>query len=162
LNAVDITYRHAVEPDDSDRIRDIVESSGFFNPEEIEVAVELVVERLTKGEKSGYHFIFAEMGGRTVGYACFGPIAGTQCSFDLYWIAVDNVSRGKGIGKGLLEKSEEAIRAMNGHRIYVETSSRNRYTPTRKFYVNNSYTLEASLNDFYAPGDSKNIYIKEI
>jgi GNAT superfamily N-acetyltransferase len=162
LNAVNITYRHAVEPDDSGRIRSIVESSGFFNPEEIEVAVELVVERLTKGEKSGYHFIFAEIDGRTVGYACFGPIAGTQCSFDLYWIAVDSVSRGKGIGKGLLRKSEEAIRAMNGRRIYVETSSRDRYIPTRTFYVDNSYILEASLKDFYAPGDSKNIYIKEI
>jgi GNAT superfamily N-acetyltransferase len=162
LNTVNITYRHAVEPDDSGRIRSIVESSGFFNPEEIEVAVELVVERLTKGEKSGYHFIFAEIDGRTVGYACFGPIAGTQCSFDLYWIAVDSVSRGKGIGKGLLRKSEEAIRAMNGRRIYVETSSRDRYIPTRTFYVDNSYILEASLKDFYAPGDSKNIYIKEI
>ena len=162
MNAVNITYRHAVEPDDSGRIRSIVESSGFFNPEEIEVAVELVVERLTKGEKSGYHFIFAEIDGRTVGYACFGPIAGTQCSFDLYWIAVDSVSRGKGIGKGLLRKSEEAIRAMNGRRIYVETSSRDRYIPTRTFYVDNSYILEASLKDFYAPGDSKNIYIKEI
>jgi GNAT superfamily N-acetyltransferase len=162
LNAVDITYRHAVKPDDSGRIRNIVESSGFFNPEEIEVAVELVVERLTKGEKSGYHFIFAEMDGQTVGYTCFGPIAGTQCSFDLYWIAVDNGSRGKGIGKELLKKSEEAIRAMNGRRIYVETSSRDRYAPTRTFYVNNSYILEASLKDFYAPGDSKNIYFKEI
>jgi len=35
LNAVDITYRHAVEPDDTGKIRNIVESSGFFNPEEI-------------------------------------------------------------------------------------------------------------------------------
>jgi len=162
LNAADITYRHAVEPDDSGRIRSIVESSEFFNPEEIEVAVELVVERLTKGEKSGYHFIFAEMDGRTVGYTCFGPIAGTQCSFDLYWIAVDNGSRGEGIGKGLLKKTEEAIREMNGRRIYIETSSRERYVPTRAFYVKNAYRLEASIKDFYAPGDSKNIYIKEI
>lgn len=157
-----ITYRHAVEPDDTDKIRNIVESSGYFNPEEIEVAVELAVERLTKGEKSGYHFIFAEIDGRTIGYACFGPIAGTQCSFDLYWIAVDNGSRGKGIGKELLNKSEEAIREMSGHRIYVETSSRDRYATTRAFYVNNDYQLDASIRDFYAPGDSKNIYIKEI
>jgi GNAT superfamily N-acetyltransferase len=162
LNTADISYRYAVEPDDSGRVRNIVESSGFFNPEEIEVAVELVVERLTKGEKSGYHFIFAESDGRTVGYACFGPIAGTQCSSDLYWIAVDNGSRGKGIGKGLLEKSEEAIRAMKGRRIYVETSSRDRYAPTRTFYLSNRYRLVATLDDFYAPGDSKNIYIKEL
>jgi ribosomal protein S18 acetylase RimI-like enzyme len=162
LKSGNIEYRHAVEPADADKVRRIVASSGFFNPEEIDVAVELVTERLSKGEKSGYFFIFAEINRRMVGYACFGPISGTECSFDLYWIAVDNDFRGRNIGKGLLGKSEEAIRAMNGHRIYVETSSRVLYVPTRAFYINNAYTLEATLKDFYAPGDSKNIYLKEI
>ncbi len=162
LKSAHIKYRSTVESADSDRIRRIVDSSGFFNPEEAEVAVELVGERLIKGEKSGYFFIFAEMEERTVGYACFGPIAGTQCSFDLYWIAVDQDFRGQRIGKDLLKKSEEAMRAMNGHRIYVETSSRNQYEPTRNFYINNGYLLEATLKDFYAPGDSKYIYFREI
>jgi ribosomal protein S18 acetylase RimI-like enzyme len=157
-----IKYRRTVEPADSDRVREIVESSGFFNPEETEVAVELVAERLTKGDKSGYFFIFAEIDCQAVGYSCFGPILGTECSFDLYWIAVHNDFRGKKIGKALLEKSEGAIRAMNGHRIYVETSSRDQYEPTRKFYIANAYQLEAKLKNFYAPGDSKNIYSKEI
>lgn len=157
-----LKYRHETEPVDLETVRRIVDSSGFFNPEEIEVAVELVAERLSKGEKSGYFFIFVESDGRTVGYACFGPIAGTQCSFDLYWIAVDQDFQGQSIGKELLKKSEEAILAMNGHRVYVETSSRNQYAPTRKFYRRNGYRLDASLKDFYAPGDSKNIYLREI
>ena len=157
-----IEYRYTVEPADSDRVRTIVESSGFFNPEEMEVAVELVDERLTKGDKSGYFFIFAEIDRQAVGYSCFGPIPGTECSFDLYWIAIHDDFRGKKIGKALLEKSEGAIRAMSGHRIYVETSSRDQYEPTRKFYIANAYQLEATLKDFYAPGDSKNIFSKEI
>ena len=157
-----VEYRLKVKPADSGRVRKIVESSGFFNPEEVEVAVELVDERLTKGDKSGYFFIFAEIGRQTVGYSCFGPILGTECSLDLYWIAVHNDFRGKKIGKELLEKSEGAIRAMKGHRIYVETSSRDQYEPTRKFYTANAYQLEATLRDFYAPGDSKNIFSKEI
>jgi len=157
-----LKYRHKAEPEDLETVRRIVDSSGFFNPEEIEVAVELVAERLSKGEKSGYFFIFVESDGRTVGYACFGPIAGTQCSFDLYWIAVDQDFRGQSIGKELLKKSEEAILAMNGHRIYVETSSRSQYAPTRKFYRSNGYRLDASLKDFYAPGDSKYVYLREI
>ena len=162
MKATGIGFRLSVEPADSGRVRSIVGSSGFFNPEEIEVAVELVVERLTKGEKSGYYFIFAEMDRRTVGYACFGPIPGTQCSFDLYWIAVDNEFRRKKIGKGLLDKAEETIHGMKGHRIYIETSSRAQYIPTREFYTGNAYRLVAKLEDFYAPGDSKCIYCKEI
>ena len=157
-----IEYRNTIEPADVDNVRHIIQSSNFFNDEEIEVAVELIVERLTRGEKSGYYFIFAEINRQMVGYACFGPISGTQCSFDLYWIAVDNDFRDKKIGKELLKKSEEAIHAMNGHRIYVETSSRAQYAPTQAFYFNNAYRLEATLKDFYAPGDSKYIYIKEI
>jgi GNAT superfamily N-acetyltransferase len=162
LKSESIQYRDTVEPADAERVRHIVTSSHFFNHEEIEVAVELVVERLTKGEQSGYYFIFAETDRRTIGYACFGPISGTQCSFDLYWIAVDNDLRGKKLGKGLLEKSEAAIRRMGGHRIYVETSSRAQYAPTQAFYFNNDYQLEATIRDFYAPGDSKYIYLKEI
>lgn len=155
-------FRYTLEPADPDRVRAIVKSSGFFNPEEIEVAVELVEERLEKGEKSGYYFIFAEIDERTAGYACFGPISGTLCSFDLYWIAIDNAFRGKGIGTRLLQRTEEAICKMDGHRIYVETSSREQYEPTRDFYRSNDYRLEATLNDFYAPGDSKNIFLKQI
>ncbi len=162
LKSGSIDYRHTVEPADADKVRRLVTSSGFFNPVEIEVAVELVAERLTKGEKSGYFFIFAEISRQTVGYSCFGPIPGTECSFDLYWIAVHNDFRGKKIGKALLEKTEEAIHTMNGHRVYVETSSRDQYEPTRKFYIANAYQLEATLKDFYAPGDSKTIYSKEI
>jgi len=158
----EIEYRRTVEPADSGRVRKMTESSGFFNAEEVDVAVELVGERLKKGEQSGYFFIFAEINRRTIGYSCYGPISGTQCSFDLYWIVVENEYRGKKIGKFLLGKSEEAIRAMNGRRIYVETSSRELYAPTRKFYAGNGYRLEATLEDFYAPGDSKNIYIKEV
>jgi GNAT superfamily N-acetyltransferase len=160
LKTASIEYRYSVEPADRDRIRNIVESSGFFNCEEIEVAVELAEERLAKGEKSGYFFVFAEMEGRMVGYACFGPISGTQCSFDLYWIAVEDGCRGTGIGKGLLYKAEESIRVMGGRRIYVETSSRELYEPTRAFYRNNGYRLEAALEDFYAPGDSRNTYVR--
>ena len=162
MNSGNIEYRYEVERTDADRVRDIVASSHFFNQEEMDIAVELVLERLTKGEKSGYFFIFAEIDRQMVGYACFGPVSGTQCSFDLYWIAVDNDFRDKKIGKALLRKCEESIHAMGGHRIYVETSSRAQYDPTRAFYSNNAYELEAVLKDFYAPGDSKNIFVKEI
>ena len=157
-----IEYRDTVETADIQKIRHIVASSSFFNNEEIEVAVELAAERLARGFESGYHFIFAELDRQTVGYACYGPILGTQSSFDFYWIAVDEEFRNQKIGKGLLEMTEAAIKHMNGHRIYVETSSRPQYEPTRAFYSNNGYRLEATLKDFYAPGDSKHIYLKEI
>ena len=67
--------------------------------------------------------------------------------------------RRRGIGKALLQMSEEII-SKGGQRIYVETSSRAQYEPTRKFYRSCGYQEEAMLSDFYAPGDDKVIYVK--
>ena len=155
-----IQFRSGVLETDQDAVLQIVKSSGFFNNEEQDVAVELVTERLEKGESSGYYFIFAELEDKVVGYSCFGPIPGTASSYDLYWIAVDDSYRGRNIGRQIIEKSEQRIAEMGGTRIYVETSSRAQYKPTRHFYLRCHYILEAELKDFYAKGDSKCIFIK--
>ncbi len=155
-----ITFREDLKPTDPQTIREITESTGFFSDHEIDVAVELAEERLAKGTRSGYCFLFAEQGGRTIGYTCFGPIACTKASYDLFWIAVHSDYRGQGIGSLLLAESERIIRKMGGERIYIETSSREIYGPTRGFYLHCAYEEDAILEDFYGPGDSKVIYRK--
>jgi GNAT superfamily N-acetyltransferase len=75
---------------------------------------------------------------------------------------VDDRSRGIGLGKDLMQKTEEIISSLGGKRIYVETSSRHQYKPTHGFYERCGYIQEALLKDFYAEGDSKVIYSKSI
>ena len=157
-----VTLRRDVRAGDPEVVGAITESTGFFYAEEVATAVELVDERLAKGDASGYSFVFAEDGGRTIGYACFGSIACTKASFDLYWIAVHADGRGRGLGTTLLDESERLIREAGGSRIYVETSSRPLYEPTRAFYLARGYREEARLADFYGPGDAKVIYVKEV
>ncbi len=84
--------------DDPREIRRIVESSGYFSREEIEIAVELIDERIARGDASGYHFLFADSPTGMLGYTCFGPIPATESSYDLYWIAIDEDLRGRGLG----------------------------------------------------------------
>ena len=155
-----IRFREEVLPSDVETVRDLATSTGFFSQEEISVAVELVQERLAKGVHSGYHFFFAEHEDRVVGYTCFGPIACTAASFDVYWIAVLDDFRRLGVGKRLLEKTEGRIAALGGKRIYIETSDRSQYHSTRGFYRRCGFTKEAVLKDFYAPGDDKAVYVK--
>jgi len=155
-----IAFREEVKPEDCESVRRIVVSSGFFSPDEVRVAVELVEERLGKGLESGYHFLFAEQEGRVVGYTCFGPIACTKASYDLYWIAVHNDFRGLAIGRELLLKTLRTIEGLGGVRIYVETSSRPQYAPTRAFYSKHGFEEEAVLKDFYDRGDDKIVYSK--
>ncbi len=157
-----LTYRKTVCPEDAAAIREIVTSTGFFHDHEIAVAVELVEERLQKGLDSGYLFLFAEQGGRTVGYSCYGEIPCTAGSYDLYWIAVRDDCRGQGIGKVLLQKTEALITARQGRAVWVETSGQKKYVPTRDFYRRGGYQEAAVLKDFYGPGDDKFIYVKRL
>ena len=161
MNWQRIVYREQSLPSDLQGVRRIVASSDFFSKKELDIALELVEESLHKGVSSGYHFLFAENGkGQMIGYACFGPIPGTMESYDLYWIAVENEVRGAGLGKEILGKAEQRISELGGNRIYVETSSREQYKPTRAFYSKCGYVKEAGLKDFYSPGDDKIIYVK--
>jgi D-alanine-D-alanine ligase len=157
-----IELRYDVRPDDGESVRRLVESTGVFSPVEVDVAVELVDERLAEGPQSGYEFVFAEEHGRTLGYTCYGPIALTAASFDLYWIAVDKSLHGRKIGRLLLERTEELVRQAGGRQLYIETSNRHHYAATRGFYLRCGYHQEALLKDFYAPGDDKVIYVKEL
>ena len=160
MNEQHIIYREQVRPEDCEHVRQIVTSTGFFSEAEIDIAVELVEDRLTKGQQSDYAFLLAEQDGKVAGYTCFGHIDGTVSSYDLYWIAVHQDARNQGVGRILLRKSEDMIAAQGGRRVYVETASRDQYAPTRAFYERCGYRQEALLEDFYGPGDGKVIYIK--
>jgi ribosomal protein S18 acetylase RimI-like enzyme len=155
-----IVFREAVRHSDMEAVRAIVESTNMFRPAEVEVAVELVRERLRQGELSGYYFVFAESRGEVVGYACYGPIACTVASHDLFWIAVHRDCQGRGLGRQLLAESESLIRQAGGQRVYAETSGRADYASTRAYYERCGYRCEAVIESFYAPGDDKCIYVK--
>ncbi len=157
-----IAYREPLRPEDREAVGRLVRATGFFSEQEIGIAVELVEERLAKGEASGYSFLFAESADRLLGYACFGPIPGTVSSFDLYWIAVDPGEQGHGIGRTLIAGAERIMAKRGAGRIYADTSSRPRYDPTRAFYLACGYREAAFLADFYGPGDGKVIFVKEL
>lgn len=152
--------RHELRPGDREGIREILHATGFFYPAEVEVALELVDDRLEWGPESDYYFVFAEDGGRTLGYTCYGPIACTASSVDLFWIAVRPDCQGRGIGRILLAETERLAAAAGGTRLYIETSNRPLYAPSRVFYDRCGYVLASLLEDFYGPGDDKATYCK--
>lgn len=159
---MNISLRSGIGRQDIENVRHIVESTGFFYPHEVKIAVELVEERLSKGPESGYEFLFADVNGKTAGYSCFGLNPSTRKSYDLYWIATHQDFRGKGIGTYLLEETCNVIRAMGGTALYAETSGRPLYEPTRKFYEHNGFVCEATLKNFYDDDDDKLIYVRRL
>ena len=159
----DIVFRTFIHEDDLIMIRDILTSTEFFYDEEIEIAIQVAEDYLEKGEtKSGYSFILAEHDGIPVAYVCYGKTPCTKDSFDLYWIAVQDNFQGMGIGKQLLRQVEENVADMSGRHIWIETSSREIYNPTRRFYLKMGYKVVAELPGFYGKNDNKIIYVKRI
>jgi GNAT superfamily N-acetyltransferase len=159
---MNITFRSVPEKRDIKRVLEIVESTGFFYDHEVEIAAELVAERLANGESTGYYFVFAEVDGITVAYSCFGPISMSKTCFDLYWIVTHNDYRGKGIGRKLLEETYSQAKNMGCKIIIAETSGLEHYSPTRAFYNSNKFELEARIKNFYDEGDDKLFYTKRI
>ncbi len=150
----------AVETD-GPQIQDIAARTGVFSQEEVETVEALWQDYLTVGPVvGGYNFIVEKDGDQVLGFACYGPRDLTSGVFDLYWIAVDARSHRNGVGRRLLNATEEAVRQAGGRMLIAETSGTPQYEPTRKFYLGMGYKVEATIRDFYTEGDDLAIFVK--
>jgi GNAT superfamily N-acetyltransferase len=144
-------------------IEDILKSTGFFYDFEIEIALGLVDDTITYGtEECGYHWMKITDDDGVVAFANYVKNTFSVHSWDLYWIAVHQNSRQKKLGSMLLKAVEDDVRNSGGKILWLDTSGRPLYEPTQIFYRKNGYTLNASLKDFYGPGDPKQIYSKVV
>ena len=157
-----VRYRSRPAAGDVAPLRRLVAATRAFHGRERAIALELLVERLRHGPRSGYSFFFADHGRELVGYCAWGPVPLTERSYDLYWIAVAPAEQGQGVGQALLGLVERAVARRGGGNLYIETSSRRGYDRTRRFYRAAGYAEVAKLRDFYAPGDHKLMFCKVI
>lgn len=156
-------FRTRARTADIDAVERIVRATGVFSEAEIGIARELVEENLAKGEDaSGYRFLFADDAQELRGYTCFGPVAGTDRRYELYWIAVSPEGRRMKLGQRLLAATEEAVRTLGGVYLFAETSTLPGYEPARKFYRAQGYALKGAISDWHADGDGLEIYGKRL
>lgn len=157
-----------------ERVRQILESSDAFSAGEVAVALELFdaalgdapspagVTTAMRASSPDYELLGAWDHGELLGYACFGPTPGTDRTWDLYWIAADAAHRGAGVGSRLLDGVENAIARRGARLLVAETSSREDYDRTRRFYQLHGYGEAARVRDFYAPADHRIMYVKRL
>ena len=149
-------FRNEIFKRDVETIRDILSSTGFFEaaPDEIDVAAELAEQALKEGNSpENYDFVFLEDEGKTVGYACFARVPCTLSSFEIYWIAIHNDCRGKGLGKRLINEVIRMVKNLGATKLVLQTAGRAQYLPTQKFYQACGFKEEARLKNYYAVGD---------
>lgn len=148
-------------PEDRQVVLSFLSETGFFRPDEIDIAREVLDGALAEGPTGHYQSFVAEMDGQTVGWICYGPTPCTIGTFDIYWIGVSSAWQGHGIGRALTAYAEQLIRDRGGRLFVVETSGRESYAPTRRFYEALGYEQAASIPDFYGPGDPRVIFVKD-
>jgi ribosomal protein S18 acetylase RimI-like enzyme len=143
-------------------IESILRRCGVFRAEEIDVALEVLDVYLYRLNQQDYQVFTAKLDGAVGGFVCFGRNTMTDGTFELYWIAVDPDHHRHGIGRSLMALAEYEITRQGGRLICVETSSREDYHPTRKFYHDQGYRQAAAVTDYYAVGDAKVILTKKV
>jgi ribosomal protein S18 acetylase RimI-like enzyme len=109
-----------------------------------------------------YEFIGAFDGDDLIGYACFGATPATDRTYDLYWIAVHPRAQRGGAGAALMTEVERQLDERRARLVVIETSSRDDYAPTRRFYHKRGYGEAARVRDFYSPGDDRVVLSKRL
>jgi ribosomal protein S18 acetylase RimI-like enzyme len=133
-----------------------------FEPEEIDIAEEVIDIYLKDPTNSGYYVLVAEYEFSLAGYIQYGNTPLTKGTWDIYWMAIEPRLQGKGIGKILMGAAETDIKKREGRLILIETSSKPLYEKTRNFHVGRGYTLTCRIADFYSKGDDLLIFTKRL
>jgi len=156
-----------VEARDRERIHQILVATNRFTEEEVRCADELVESAVEHPEKGDYivHVLEEPDSGpnkAVQGYVCYGATPLTEGVFDLYWIAVDPRTQGLGFGQLLLRFVENEVRRQRGRMLLIETSSKESYGPTLRFYERSGYDEISRIKDFYRIEDDKVIFCKKL
>ena len=149
-----------LQAEDRPQLVAIIGGTHNFSSEEKSVAIELIDEAIEKPNHEYYNLYVFEKDGKILGYHCVGKRALTDGVFDLFWIVVGPNAQNLGVGKKLLEHSENFAKENNGRWILAETSSKDSYTATRNFYLRNNYSIVSQIKDFYSVGDNLIVFGK--
>jgi D-alanine-D-alanine ligase len=153
-------FRTETLPTDPDAVAALAAATQFFAPHETAVARELA-QAAADGD-AHYRMLYAEDAHGLAGWACFGPTPCTDGAWDLYWIVVHPRAQGSGLGGALVAEAARRAAAAGGRALYAETAGKPQYEPTRAFYARHGFRCQASLPDFYAPGDAKLVFSRPL
>lgn len=147
-------------PAETDDILRLIERAGVFTATDVECVRELLEDHFGRPDRTTYEFRVYRLDGRIAGMICYGPTPLTSGTFDLYWLAVGPEVRRRGVAQSLVADMEGEIRRRGARLLVVETSSSPEYQPAREFYLASGFQRQATIPDFYLPGDDLVVYTK--
>jgi GNAT superfamily N-acetyltransferase len=97
-----------------------------------------------------------------LGFAYCEPERMTDGTYNLLAIAVDPNRQSGGIGQLLVAAVEPLAKTREARILLVETSSLPEYKRTRSFYDQLGFNREAVIREFYAKGEDKVVFSKQL
>ncbi|MBI5643661.1 MAG: GNAT family N-acetyltransferase [Deltaproteobacteria bacterium] len=145
---------------DREALNRIIENTENLTREEKDCAAELLDIYLSDSRQKDYFFIVAAEAQAATGYVCYGRTPLTDAVYDLYWILVAGEFRSRGIGRLLLERTEDLIKKQGARMLVAETSGLPAYESAHAFYKKTGFKEEARIKEFYKPGDDLITFVK--
>lgn len=149
-------------PAEADRaaILGLIEQAGVFTGADVDCVRELLDTHFHSPGGGGYEFIVYRDDGRLLGMACYGARPLTEGTYDLYWLCTAREARRGGVARALVGEMEADLHRRGARLLIVETSGSESYAVARGFYLAAGFYRQATIPDFYAPGDDLVIYTK--
>ncbi len=143
-------------------VKAIVRESGMFTDREVDVCMEIAEECVSKPETDEYFFECAvDEQDRPVGFVVYGDASTAEGVGELYWIVVDPRMHRNGLGRSLLRRAEEGMRARGARMSLIEASGRPEASGPYAFYQRCGYSEAARIRDYYREGDDLVIFRRD-
>jgi len=135
----------------------VIDSSELFPADLLD---DMMRPFFDSNNESIYWLAYEEEGKAAVAY--FEPERMTEGTYNLYLIAVHADYQGGGRGAAMMDHIEHFLKGRGIRILIVETSGVPEFELTRKFYRKIGYTEEARIREFYAEGDDKIVFWKDL
>jgi ribosomal protein S18 acetylase RimI-like enzyme len=143
----------AVTPDDVPDVVALAVDSELFPPEEAGAVEALMAGFFGARAGDGHACLVDEGDGALRAVAYYQPVAGTDRAWELLMIGVHRSRHRTGLGRVLLGRVEDDLRARGQRLLVVLTSADPAFARARAFYAALGYDEEARVRDYYADGD---------
>ncbi len=147
-----------VSPDDMPALKAVIDATGLFPSEMLDA---MTGAYFAGGAECDDHW-FTIDAGSPIAVAYCAPERMTSGTWNLYLIAVHPDFQSMGHGASLMLHIERLLAARGERVLLVETSGLPDFERTRSFYLDNGYTREAVIRDFYKAGEDKVIFHKAL
>jgi GNAT superfamily N-acetyltransferase len=149
----------ALRPEDLPSVADVIDATGLFPSE---LLADMAAPFLAGGADGSLWLVAEGASGRVEGIAYTVPERLTQGTFNMLLLAVDPNRQRTGTGAALVAATQERLAADGGRLLLVETSGLSDFEGPRRFYARCGFVQEARIRGFYAPGEDKVVFRKDL